>query len=178
MSELPSKYKAYLKLKKRMAGYAGALTTKLKNSLASRNNIAFSKLKGSIKTRVRDTVINGERVLGLETLMLNYGLFLNQNIHPKRMPNIDAIIAWMVQKKIKPKKNKRGRYMSYEQAAYLIGRAIQKRGFATYNNYKVGWADIVAIEEFNRLKKRSQADLRKAVSDLTLQIIDGADKQK
>lgn len=176
MSELPSKYRAYLRLKKRMAGYAGAFTTKLRNSLASRNNIAFSKLKDSIKTRVRDRVINGERVLGLETLMLNYGVFLNKNIHPKTMPNIDAIIAWMKEKNIRPKRNKRGRYMSYEQAAYLIGRAIQKRGFATYNNYKVGWADIVAIEEFNRLKKRSQADLRKAVSDLTIQIIDGAKK--
>ena len=176
MSELPSKYRAYLRLKKRMAGYAGAFTTKLRNSLASRNNIAFGKLKDSIKTRVRDRVVSGERILGLETVMINYGEFLNKNIHPKTMPNIDAIIAWMKQKKIRPKRNKRGRYMSYEQAAYLIGRAIQKRGFATYNNYKVGWADIVAIEEFNRLKKRSQADLRRAVSDLTIQIIDGAKK--
>ena len=95
MSELPSKYKAYLKLKKRMAGYAGALTTKLKSSLASRNNIAFERLNKSIKTRVRDTVIGGQRVLGLETQILNYGVFLNKNIHPKSMPNTDAIIAFM-----------------------------------------------------------------------------------
>mgnify|MGYP001426929365 FL=1 len=178
MSELPSKYKAYLKLKKRMAGYAGAFTKKLRASLASRNNIAFGKLQKSVRTRVRDSVIGGERVLGLETVMLNYGEFLNRNIHPKTMPNVDAIIVWMKQKKIKPHRNKRGRYMSYKQAAYLIARAIQKRGFATYNNHQIGWADIVAAEEFRRLRKRSQADLRTAVSDLTLQIIDGVKKSK
>ena len=55
MSELPSKYKAYLKLKKRMAGYAGAFTKKLRQSLASRNNIAFGRLKNSVRTKVRNT---------------------------------------------------------------------------------------------------------------------------
>ena len=175
--KLPSKYVAYLKLKKRMAGYAGALTTKLKKSLASRNNIAFERLDKSIKTRVRDGVSNGRRVLGLETIMLNYGAFLNKNIHPKTMPNVDAIIAWMKQKKIRPKRNKRGQYMTYKQAAYLIGRAIQKRGFATYNKHKVGWADIVMMQEVQRLKKNTQRDLRNAVASLTTQIINSLPKK-
>ena len=177
MSELPSKYKAYLKLKKRMAGYAGAFTKKLRQSLASRNNIAFGRLKDSVRTKVRDTVVNGQRILGLETQVLGYGQFLNKNIHPKSMPNTDAIIAWMKQKGIKPMKNKRGRFMSYRQASYLIARAIQKRGFATYNKHEIGWADIVAAEEFRRLKKRSQADLRRAVSELTIEIIDSVKKE-
>jgi hypothetical protein len=177
MSQLPSKYKAYLRLKKRMAGYAGAFTKKLRQSLSSRNNIAFGKLQKSVRTRVRDTVIGGQRVLGLETEILNYGEFLNKNIHPKRMPNIDAIIAWMKEKGIRPNRNKRGRFMTYKQAAYLIARAIQKRGFATYNNHQIGWADVVAVEEFRRLRKRTQADLRRAVSDLTFQIIDSVKKK-
>ena len=162
-----SKQKAYNKLKRSVAAYAGAFTT-----LKRRGNIASSELIGSIKSRtVKKFNGRGDIIVGFEVSMKGYGNFLNRNLHPKTMPSIDAIMAWMTSKGIKPKRDAKGRFMSKKQAAYLIGRSIQKKGFDTYNKHDVGRMDIIWIEEQKRLRKKARKDLRQAVRDMTLETL-------
>lgn len=168
------KVQAYKKLRKRVAGYAGSFTTKLRRSLISRNNIASSELINSVKGRVvRNFDSRGDLVVGFEVMLKGYGRFLNKNIHPKRMPPVDAIMRWMDLKGIKPGRDNKGRFMKKKQAAYLIARGIQKNGFSNFNRgssfYKgdVGWLDIVWNEEKLRLRNLARKDLLEAVKGLT-----------
>jgi len=163
-----SKQEAYKKLRRSVSAYAGAFTTKLRRSLSSRGNKASGELLSSIKSRVvKKFSGKGDMIVGFEIRMKGYGNFINRNLHPKRMPSIDAIIEWMTSKGIKPRRNAKGRFMSKKQAAYLIGRSIQKKGFDTYNKHGVGWMDIVWIEEQKRLRKKARKDLLAAVKSIT-----------
>lgn len=163
-----SKKAARDKLKRRMSSYGGAFTKKLKDSLRRRGNIAFGNLEKSIRTRSKWSYEKGS--FKLLTEMNLYGSFLNKNKHPRRMPNLDAIRAWIDQKGIRP--NAKKGVKTKEQLTYVIARAIQKQGFATYNKHGIGWIDIIIQEEINRLKGRARKDLRDAVRSLTIETLD------
>ena len=156
------------KLKRRMSSYGGALTKKLKETLRRRGNIAFGNLEKSIKTRSKWNYEKGN--FRLLTQMNLYGSFLNKNKHPKTMPNLDAIRAWIDKKGIKP--NAREGIKTKEQLTFVIAKAIQKNGFATYNKHGIGWIDVVIQEEIKRLKGRVKKDLRDAVRSLTIETLD------
>jgi len=162
------KVQAYKKLRRRVAGYAGSFTTKLRRSLVSRNNVASSELINSVKGRVTKGFDDkGNLIAGFEVMLKGYGRFLNKNIHPKKMPPVDAIMRWMDLKGIKPGRDKKGRFMKKRQAAYLIARSIQKRGFKTYNDHGIGWLDIVWNEEKLRLRNLARKDLLQTVKGLS-----------
>jgi ribosomal protein S17E len=162
------KIQAYKKLRRRVAGYAGSFTTKLRRSLVSRNNVASSELINSVKGRVtKGFDDNGNLIAGFEVMLKGYGRFLNKNIHPKKMPPVDAIMRWMDLKGIKPGRDNKGRFMKKKQAAYLIARSIQKRGFKTYNDHGIGWLDIVWNEEKLKLRNLARKDLLQAVKGLS-----------
>jgi|TARA_B100000768_G_scaffold58405_1_gene56530 hypothetical protein len=163
-----NKVKAYNKLRRRVAGYAGSFTTKLRQSLSSRNNIASSELTNSVKGRLTKGFDDkGNLIAGFEVMLKGYGRFLNKNIHPKKMPPVDAIMRWMDLKGIKPGRDKKGRFMKKKQAAYLIARSIQKRGFKTYNDHGIGWLDIVWNEEKKRLRNLARKDLLAVVKGMS-----------
>lgn len=150
-------------LKRKLSGYGGALTTKLKQSLQQRGNVAFGKLINSLQTRVIDEGAS----MSLEVRMQGYGWALNKNYKPSSMPPVDAILAWMDRKGIKMDRSKsKYRLRTRKQVAYLIARAIQKKGFATYNNHQIGWFDVVIQQEMSRLQKNVKMDLYTEVRDM------------
>jgi len=163
-----SKKDARDKLKRRMSSYGGALTKKLKESLRVRGNIARGDLEKSIKTRSKWNYEKGR--FRLLTQMNLYGVFLNKNMHPKTLPNLDAIRAWIDKKGIVPREEDGVR--TKEQLTYLIARAIKKNGFATYNKHGIGWVDTVIDDEIKRLKGRVKKDLRDAVRNLAIETLD------
>lgn len=139
------------KFKRRLSAYGGALTTKLKESLVRRNNIAFGKLINSIETKVEDY---GSEI-DLVVRMKNYGWFINKNYKPSKMPPVDLILAWMDRKGITMDRSKsKYKLRTRKQVAYLIARKIQKVGFATYNEHGIGWFDLVIEQEMIRLRKK------------------------
>lgn len=163
-------------LRRRIGSYAGNFTTKLRKSLSSRNNIASKELFDSIKSRVGNKFSGSKNlIVGFEVSFKGYGNFLNRNIHPKRMPSIDAIISWMTVRGIKPRRDKRGRFMSKKQAAYLIARSIQRQGFSNFNPssdfYKgsLGWLDVVWEGEKKKLRQDVRKDLFQAVRNMTIE---------
>lgn len=164
-----SKLEQYRIIRRRVAGYAGSFTVKLRRSLISRNNISTSELLESISSRIE----NRGNYVGFIVSMKGYGNFLNKNIHPKSMPSIDAIIQWMKRKNIRPRRGKKGRFMSMKQAAYAIAKGIQKNGFSNFNTKsdyyisKVGWLDVVWSEETTRLRKDARTFLFDSVKNLS-----------
>lgn len=151
--------------KKRLSNYGGALTTKLKKSLQSRKNIAFGKLIKSIKSQVFEKA----DVVSLNVSMMNYGWFINKNYKPSKMPPVDLILAWMDRKGIKINRSKsKYKLRTRKQVAYLIARKIQKDGFATYNDYGIGWFDLVIEQELRRLRNNISIDLFEEVQNMTI----------
>ena len=159
----------YRKVRRRIGGYAGSFTKKLRASLISRNNISTKELLNTISGRIE----NKGNYVGFIVSMKGYGNFLNKNIHPRRMPSIDAILAWMKRKNIQPRRGKDGRFTSRRKVAYAIAKAIQKDGFSNFNPvsdfYKgnLGWLDVVWEEEKSRLRKDSRKDLVQAVRNIS-----------
>ncbi len=153
------------KFKKRLSRYGGALTTKLKQSLEKRDNIAFGKLINSIESKTEDY---GESI-DLVIKMKNYGWFLNKNYKPSKMPPVDLILAWMDRKGIKMDRSKsKYKLRTRKQVAYLIARKIQKVGFATYNKHGIGWFDLVIEQEMIRLRKKTSEDLYNVLRGMTI----------
>ena len=128
----PSKLMSYQKMRRKIGAYSGSFTTKLRNSLIKRNNISTGELINSIKSRLNVLSDSKKMITSFEVSFKGYGGFLNKNIHPKRMPSIDAIVKWMKDRNIKPYRTKSGRFASREQAAYRIARGIQKNGFSNF----------------------------------------------
>ena len=156
------------KLKNRLSRYGGALTTKLKQSLQRRRNIAFGDLINSIQTKVQDEGND----LSLVVRMKNYGWFINKNYKPSKMPPVDLILAWMDRKGIKMDRSKsKYKLRTRKQVAFLIARKIQKVGFATYNNHGIGWFDLVIEQEMIRLRKKASKDLYESLRDMTVRTL-------
>jgi hypothetical protein len=175
----PTKLLAYEKLKRRMRSYGGSFTVKLRKSLADRGNIAYGDLYKSIKTRHKTGMTLNE--LNIEIEMLGYGQFLNNPFPPKSPPPVDAILAWMDRKGIKINRSKtKYKLKTRRQLAFMIARSIGKYGFKTFNkgghpkgsNHTIGWADAVIVEEIQRLKKAVQSDLRNAVREAAIELLD------
>tara|TARA_X000001382_G_scaffold130540_1_gene125769 strand:+ start:5902 stop:6486 length:585 start_codon:yes stop_codon:yes gene_type:complete len=168
----PSKLMSYQKMRRKIGAYSGSFTTKLRNSLIKRNNISTGELINSIKSRLNVLSDSKKMITSFEVSFKGYGGFLNKNIHPKRMPSIDAIVKWMKDRNIKPYRTKSGRFASREQAAYRIARGIQKNGFSNFNPessfYKgtVGWLDVIWEEEKIRLRKKARKDLLVGVQNM------------
>lgn len=151
--------------KRRLSAYGGVLTSKLKKSLQSRKNIAFGKLIKSIKSQVFEKA----DVFSLNVSMMNYGWFINKNYKPSKMPPVDLILAWMDRKGIKMNRSKsKYKLRTRKQVAYLIARKIQKDGFATYNDYGIGWFDLVIQQELKRLRNNVAKDLFNEVQSMTI----------
>lgn len=167
----PSKLVAYQKMRRKMGAYSGSFTTKLRSSLARRNNIATGELIESIKSRL-NVIRSSEVIASFQVSFKGYGYFLNKNIHPRTMPSIDAIVKWMKDRNIKPYRTKSGKFASRKQAAYRIAKGIQKNGFSNFNPesqfYKgnIGWLDVVWEEEKLRLRKKARKDLLDGVQNM------------
>ena len=151
--------------KRRLSRYGGALTTKLKQSLKKRKNIAFGGLINSIESKVEDY----GSTISLVVKMNKYGWFINKNYHPSKMPPVDLILAWMDRKGIKIDRSKsKYKLRTRKQVAYLIARAISRVGFDTYNKHQIGWFDLVIEQEMIRLRNKASEDLYNALREMTI----------
>ena len=151
--------------KRRLSAYGGALTTKLKQSLLNRKNVAFGNLIKSIQSKV----IDKKDTISLNISMMNYGWFINKNYKPSQLPPVDLILAWMDKKGIKMNRSKsKYKLRTRKQVAYLIARKIQKEGYATYNKFGIGWFDLVIQQELRRLRNNVSNDLFEEVKNMTI----------
>lgn len=155
-----------------MGAYSGSFTTKLRNSLITRDNISTGELINSIRSRLNVLRSSRGMITSFEVAFKGYGYFLNKNIHPITMPSIDAIVKWMKDRNIKPYRTKSGKFASRKQAAYRIAKGIQKNGFSNFNPessfYKgrIGWLDAVWEEEKLRLRNKAKKDLLEGIQNM------------
>jgi len=154
------------KLKRRLAGIGGSLTVKLRKEIGRRGMDSSGALRRSIKHKTRFRSGYGGVKISVE--MEGYGGFLNKNLYPKspNIPNLDAIMAWMTVKGVKPGNFKNGKQMTLKQAAFMIARSISKKGFVTFNNHKQGWLDMVYAKEAIRLEKKAVDWVTEAMVEL------------
>lgn len=108
--------------KRVLADYADVLVQVYRQALANKGKNASYELSNSIRPQVRQDSNN----LYVELRLLDYWYYVEYGRSKgKKQPPLDVIEEWV---RIKPVKPKNGKKISNSSLAFLIGRAIARRG--------------------------------------------------
>jgi hypothetical protein len=149
------------KLKRKLAGIGGSLTRKLRDEIGRRKMDTNQRLRRSLKHKT--FFKSGFTGVKIRVTMEGYGGFLNKNLYAKspKMPNLTAIMEWMVDKGIKPRDG-----YSLKQSAYFIAKAISEKGYIVYNGYRRGWVDFVYSEAQKKMGKKITKDVALCMKEI------------
>jgi len=120
----------------RLTDYGTSLVASLQERIKSEPVTRFGPVNasGNLAASLRCEVSETATGYRLELLAASYALTLEYGRRPGKFPNLASIRLWIEAKGIVPRPDAKGRAVSVNSLAYLIGRAIAQKGTTIYQS--------------------------------------------
>lgn len=152
----------FIELKAQVDKFGADFISELAKQLIIADKVASGKLLRSLNYQVVEVLEN----LLIRINAEDYLQYVDKGRRPGKQPPISPIIKWMDVRKIKGR-DKKGRFIKKEQAAFLIARAIGKKGIKPTNVIKKSIDNILRSKK-EALSKAAASDISKIINKILI----------